>query len=188
MAKIIVEVSARHCHLTREHVDKLFGKDYKLKIMKMVSQPGQWASKEKIKIKGSKGELALRIVGPVRKKTQVELSATECYKLGIKPVLRVSGDLNGTPGATLIGPKGKIKLKQGVIVAQRHVHLSPKQAQNLKVKTGQKVSIKVKGPRGLIFDQVVVRSGEEHKKAFQIDTDEGNACGWIKGMRGELIS
>ncbi|HDQ22634.1 MAG TPA: phosphate propanoyltransferase [Candidatus Uhrbacteria bacterium] len=187
MSKIMVEVSARHCHLTKEHVEKLFGKGYQLKILKMVSQPGQWASKEEIKIKGPKGELKLRIVGPARSATQVELSVTECYRLGIKPVLRVSGDIKSTPGAFLIGPKGRIKINQGVIVAQRHVHLSPSELKSLKLKKGKLVSVKIKGPRGLVFNNVIVRSGEGHKKSFQIDTDEGNACGWAPGMKGDLI-
>ncbi len=187
MSQVPVEVSARHCHLTAKDINKLFGKGYKLKILKMVSQPGQWASKEEIKIKGPKGELALRIVGPVRSKTQVELSVTECYRLGIKPVLRVSGDHHGTPSAVLIGPKGRVTIKQGVMVAQRHVHLAPSEAKQLKVKPGQFVSVKVKGPRALTFSQVIIRSGEGHKKSFQIDTDEGNACGWTPGMKGELL-
>ena len=183
----MVEVSARHCHLTEQHIAKLFGKGYKLKILKMVSQPGQWASKEEIKIKGPKGELKLRIVGPARSKTQVELSVTECYRLGIKPVLRVSCDIKGTPGAVLIGPKGKIKINSGVIVAQRHVHLSPSEVKALKLRKGQIVKIKVSGKRALVFEKVIVRTGQGHKKSFQIDTDEGNACGWLPGMKGELI-
>ncbi len=187
MSKVPVEVSARHCHLSEKDIDKLFGKNYKLKVLKMVSQPGQWASREKIKIKGPKGELSLRIVGPARSKTQVELSTTECYRLGIKPVLRVSGNLKGTPGAVLIGPKGKIKINSGVIVAQRHVHLSPSEVKALKLRKSQIVKIKVSGKRALVFDKVIVRTGEGHKKSFQIDTDEGNACGWISGMKGELI-
>lgn len=187
MSKIQIEVSARHCHLTIKDIAKLFGKGYKLKVLKMVSQPGQWASKEKLKIKGSKGELGLRIVGPARSKTQVELSTTECYRLGIKPLLRVSGNLQGTPGCILIGPKGKIKITSGVIVAQRHVHLSPTEVKSLKLKKGQIVKMKISGPRGLVFDKVVVRTGQSHKKAFQIDTDEGNACGWKLGIKGELV-
>jgi len=187
MAKIMIEVSARHCHLTRQAIDKLFGKGYKLKILKMVSQPGQWASKEKLIIKGPKGELAVRVVGPERSKNQVELSTTECFRLGIKPVLKVSGDLKGTPGCLLIGPKGKLKINSGVIVAQRHVHLSPSEVKALKLRKGQIVKIKIAGKRGLVFDQVIVRTGEGHKKSFQIDTDEGNACGWMPGIKGELI-
>jgi len=187
MIKIPVEVSARHCHLNQRDLEKLFGKSYQLKILKMVSQPGQWASFEEIKIKGPKGELKLRIVGPARSQTQVELSVTECYRLGINPVLKVSGNLKGTPGAILAGPKGIIKIKQGVIVAQRHLHLAPNEAKSLKIKSGKLVSVKIKGPRGLIFDNVIVRSGAGHKKSFQIDTDEGNACGWQPGIKGELI-
>ncbi len=187
MSQVPVEVSARHCHLTVKDIDKLFGKGYNLKIFKMVSQPGQWASKEEIKIKGPKGELALRIVGPARSKTQVELAVTECYRLGIKPVLRVSGNLKGTPGAVLIGPKGRISIKQGVIVAQRHLHVSTAEAEKLKVKAGQLISIEIKGSRALTFSQVIVRAGTGNEKSFQIDTDEGNACGWQPGIKGELI-
>lgn len=187
MIKVPVEVSARHCHLSRQHIDKLFGKGYQLKELKKVSQPGQYASKEKIKIKGPKGELSLRIVAPERKQTQVELTATECYWTGIKPVLRISGDLKGSAGAVLIGPKGQIKINKGVIVAQRHLHLSSDELKKLKLRKGQNISIKVKSKRGLRFDNVVVRTGDEHKMAFQIDTDEGNGCGWKPGLRGELV-
>ena len=187
MSKIQVEVSARHCHLSPKDADILFGKNYKFKVMKKVSQPGQFATVEEVLIKGSKGEFKLRIVGPLRRDTQVELAGTDCYRLGIKPVLRVSGDIKGTPGAVLIGPKGKIMLKQGVIVAQRHLHVSPSEAKALKVKSGQLVSMRIKGPRSLIFNNVIVRSGLGHKKSFQIDTDEGNACGWGAGLTAELI-
>jgi len=187
MIKIPVEVSARHCHLSKKDLGKLFGKGYKPKVLKIISQPGQFAAKEEIKIQGPKGELKVRIVGPLRKETQIELAATDCYKLGLKPVLRVSGNIKGTPGAILIGPKGKIKIKQGVIVAQRHLHLAPNEAKSLKLKSGNLVSVKIKGSRGLIFDNVIVRSGAGHKKSFQLDTDEGNACGWMPGIKGELI-
>jgi putative phosphotransacetylase len=187
MAKIIVEVSARHCHLSQKDADTLFGENYKFKVMKMVSQPGQFATVEEVILKGPKNEFKLRIVGPIREASQVELAATDCYRLGIKPVIRVSGDIKGTPGAELVGPKGKVSLKQGVIVAQRHLHISPTEAKALKVKNGQLVAMKIKGPRGLIFNNVIVRSGPSHKKSFQIDTDEGNACGWVAGMTADLI-
>lgn len=187
MTRVPVEVSARHCHLNQKDIDRLFGSGYKLKILKMISQPGQYAAQEEIKIKGPKGELNLRIVGPARTKTQIELSVTECYRLGIKPVLRISGSVSGTPGAVLIGPKGQIEIKQGVIVTQRHIHLSVSEAKKWKLKNLQLVSVKIKGSRGLIFDQVVVRVASKHKKSFQIDTDEANACGWESGMQGEFI-
>jgi putative phosphotransacetylase len=188
MSKILVEVSARHCHLCQKDLAKLFGKGYKLKILKKISQPGQFAAKEEVKIIGSKGEMKLRIVGPIREKTQVELPVTDCYRfLGIEPVLRVSGDIKGTPGALLIGTKGKVELKEGVIVAQRHLHVSEKEAKDLGVKNGDLVSVKIGGVRSLTFDKVIVRAGEGHEKSFQIDTDEGNACGWRPGTVGELI-
>jgi putative phosphotransacetylase len=187
MPKIQVEVSARHCHLSQKDADILFGKNYKFKVMKMVSQPSQFATVEEVTLKGPKGEVKLRIVGPIREASQVELAATDCYRLGIKPVLKVSGEIKGTPGAELIGLKGKVTLKQGVIVAQRHLHVSPTEAKALKVKSGQLVSMKIKGSRGLIFNNVIVRSGPGHKKSFQIDTDEGNACGWEAGMTADLI-
>jgi len=187
MPKIQVEVSARHCHLSQKDADILFSKNYQFKVMKMVSQPGQFATVEELVVKGPKSEFKIRIVGPLRQDTQIELAATDCYRLGIKPVIKVSGDIKGTPGAILIGPKGKITLKQGVIVAQCHLHVSPSEAKALKVKTSQLVSMKIKGPRGLIFNNVIVRSGPGHKKSFQIDTDEGNACGWVAGMTADLI-
>jgi putative phosphotransacetylase len=189
MPKVIVEVSARHCHLCQKDLEKLFGKGYKLKVLKKISQPGQFSAKEEVKIVGSKGEMKLRIVGPIRDKSQVELPVTDCYRfLGIEPVLRVSGDIKGTPGALLVGPKGKVELKEGVIVAQRHLHVSDKQAKDLGIKNGDLVSVKIGGVRALTFDKVIVRAGNEHDKSFQIDTDEGNACGWRVGTIGELIA
>lgn len=187
MIKIPIEVSARHCHLSPQDLAKLFGRGYKLKVLKFLSQPGQFAAKEEIKIIGPKGESKVRIVGPERLNTQIELAATDCFKLGIRLVLRVSGNIKNTPGAILVGPKGKIKIKEGVIVAQRHLHLTPNEAKSLKLKRGDIVSINIKGLRGLIFSKVIIRSGIRHKKSFQIDTDEGNACGWAPGMTGELI-
>lgn len=187
MYKIPVEVSARHCHLNQEDIDKLFGKGYQLKVFKKISQPGQFAAREEVMMKGPKGELSLRIVAPARTMTQVELSMTECHRLGIKPVLRVSGEQQGTPGAVLIGPKGKIKINKGVLVSKRHLHLSPAELKSLKLKDKQKVSIMIRGERGLVFNNVIIRTGKEHKRAFQIDTDEANACGWFPGMKGELL-
>lgn len=187
MIKVPIEVSARHCHLCQADIDKLFGKGYQLKVFKKVSQPGQFASAEEIKIKGPKGLVSLRIVAPARSKTQVELAITDCYRLGLKPVLRVSGRLDKTTGAILVGPKGQIKLKEGVIVAQRHLHLSDNEARNLHLKNGQRISVQIKGPRALVFNNVVIRAGKTHKKALQIDTDEGNACGWQPGMKAEIL-
>ena len=187
MPKIIVEVSARHCHLSQKDADILFGKNYRFKAMKTLSQPGQYAAMEEVGVKGPKGESKVRVVGPLRKDSQVEMSVTDCYRLGVKPVLKVSGNIKGTPGAVLIGPKGKVTLKQGLIVAQRHLHVSSAEAMALKVKNGQLVKMKISGLRGLIFNNVAVRVDKNFKKSFQIDTDEGNACGWKPGMTADLI-
>jgi propanediol utilization protein len=187
MTKISVEVSARHCHLSQSDLEKLFGKGYKLKQFKKISQLGQFAAKEEIKILGPKGELKIRIVGPVRQQTQIELAITDCYKLGLKTVLRSSGLVKSTPGAILIASKKRIKIKNGVIVAMRHLHLAPAEAKSLKLKNGQLVSVRIAGPRGLIFNNVIIRVAKGYRKSFQIDTDEANACSWMPGMKGELI-
>ena len=187
MVQVPIEISARHCHLNAADLAQLFGAGYKLKSLKKVSQPGQYASAETLTIKGPKAELGLRIVAPLRAKTQIELAITDCLRLGIKPVLRVSGQVAKTPGALLIGPKGQVRLKQGVIVAVRHLHLSDKEANLLKLKNGQRIAVKIKGPRALTLENVVVRSGKKHKKALQLDTDEGNACAWHPGLKAEII-
>ncbi len=183
--KIKLEVSARHIHLSTEHLNKLFGKDYQLQPQHRISQPGQFAAREKVVIIGPKGRLDVRIIGPTRSETQIELSITDCLKLGIKPVLRLSGDLKNTPGCLILGPKGRISLKQGVIVAERHLHIAPEEAKLLKLKAGDIISLAVTGPRSLTFHQVVVRSrvGVD-KMSFMLDTDEANAAG-VKG--GEVV-
>jgi putative phosphotransacetylase len=129
----------------------------------------------------------VRIIGPERKSTQVEISITDCYKLKITPVIRISGDIKGTPGIVIQGPKGKIQIKEGVIVAKRHLHISDEQNKKLKLKHNQLVSIKVKGERGLIFENVVVRLGEGNELSFQLDTDEANSAGINGKSEGEII-
>ena len=183
---IPVEVSARHVHLTQKDLERLFGKDYKLKKLKELTLPGEFATKEKILIKNKKNKLELRIVGPVRKYTQVELSITDAIGLDIKPVIRVSGKILGTPGAVLIGPKGKIELKRGVIVAQRHIHCTKEEAKKLSLKNKQNVSVKIKGKRELIFKKVRVRISDKYKLCCHLDTDEGNSAGINKKVKGYL--
>lgn len=186
MKKVIAEISARHLHIARKDLYKLFGKDYQLINIKDLSQPGEFAAKEEVEVIG-KNKMKMRIVGPVRKKTQIELSLTDCRYLGVKPMIRVSGDLTATPGGlTLKGPKGKIVLKTGVIVAQRHLHLPMAQAKAWKLTTGQKVSAKVGGPRGLIFDNIVVRVGN-YATRIHIDTDEANAAGLLSCSKIDLL-
>ena len=189
MIKIPIEVSARHVHLSRKDLDKLFGKGYQLTKIKNLSQPEQFAAKETITIKGKRGEIKnVRILGPVRQKTQVEISKTDAINLKIEAPVRLSGNLKLSGGCILIGPKGKIKLKEGVIIAWRHLHIEPKLAKKYNLKNGQFVSIKVKNTkRSLTFHNVIVRVSPKFRLAFQIDTDEANAAGIDKFGEGELI-
>jgi putative phosphotransacetylase len=179
MIKIPIEVSARHIHLTQADLETLFGKGYELTAEKALSQTGQFAAREILTIKTEKGEFnKVRIVGPVRNYSQVEISKTDALKLGLNPPLRVSGGAEGSPGITIIEPEGqKIELKEGVIIAQRHVHASPEDAAQYGLKNGQIFSVKIAGERGLTFDNVAVRIDPTYVWAMHIDTDEGNAVG-----------
>lgn len=186
--KVLIEVSARHVHLSRQHADALFGKGYELKAAKGISQPGQFAAKESVTVVGPKGQLTCRVVGPERSETQVELAVTECKKLGLPVAMRVSGNLKGTAGGMLLGPKGQVTLKQGVIVAQRHLHVSPKEAKALGVTHGDVISVKTFGTRPVTFHGVAVRSREgTDKLSFMLDTDEANAAGLRGGEKGEIV-
>ncbi len=169
-------------------MEKLFGKNYQLQSERKISQPGQFAAKEKVIIKTEKAELSLRVIGPTRHQTQVELAITDCVKLGIKPAIRLSGDLSGTPGCILTGPQGELLLKQGVIVAQRHLHISPEEAKQYNLKNNQIISIKIPGNRAVTFHEVVVRSHPGvDELSFMLDTDEANAAGLRAGERGEIV-
>ena len=177
MVKIPIEVSARHCHLSRTDLDKLYGKGYALKLMKELSQKGQFAAQETVVLETKDGRIDnLRILGPVRPATQVELSMTDARKVKLNPPIRVSGGIKGSAGAILIGPKGKVELKEGVIIAQRHIHANPGQAKKLGLKMGQLVSVKTSGPRSLTFHDVIIRVEDHFDLSFQVDTDEGNAA------------
>ncbi|MDO4378265.1 MAG: phosphate propanoyltransferase [Erysipelotrichia bacterium] len=176
--KILVETSARHIHLTQEAVEKLFGEGYQLTVKKMLSQPGQFASNEKVTVSGPKGELKLSVLGPVRKANQVELSLTDARTIGVKALVRESGDIEGTEGCTVSGPCGQITLDKGVIAAKRHIHFSTADAEKYGVENGQIVSVKVDtNGRSLIFGDVVCRVSEKFSLAMHIDTDESNAAG-----------
>ena len=177
----LVETSARHVHVTQEHLEKLFGEGYQLTIRKMLSQPGQFASNEKVKVVGPKGELNCSILGPVRKQTQIEVSLTEARQLGIKAPVRESGDIAGSAGCKLVGPAGEVEVEEGVIAAMRHVHMTVADADHFEVKNGQIVSVKVfngvDDTRSLVFDNTVVRVSDSYALAMHIDTDESNAAG-----------
>ena len=187
MKKVIAEISARHIHISRAHLDKLFGKGYQLKAIKDLSQPGEFAAQEEVEIIGPKNKIAIRIVGPVRKQTQIELAVTDARVLGINPVFRVSGDLkNSSGGVMLKGPKGLVKLTNGLIVPLRHLHISESDAKKWKLKTGQKVKARVGGPRGLVFDNIIVRVGN-YATRIHLDTDEANAAGLLSCSKIDLL-
>lgn len=175
MKTVVVEVSARHIHLSQKDLVKLFGKGFQLSKLQDISQPGEFAAKETLVVKGARDYFPkVRIVGPVRKKTQVELSMTDCYFLGIKAVLQLSGQVRKASQVTLQGPHGRVIAQ--AIVAQRHLHISREQAKAWKYKTGQKIAIIVKGERAAILDNIIVRVGD-YKTHVHLDTDEANAVG-----------
>ncbi len=187
MAKILVETSARHIHLTQEDVYRLFGEGHELTKKKDLSQPGQFSCEERVTVVGPKRELAnVSILGPVRKASQVELSATDARSIGISAPVRESGDLAGSAGCKLIGPAGEIDLAEGVIVAKRHIHMTPEDARSFGVRDKEIVKVKIDGTgRALIFDDVVVRVSASYSTAMHIDTDEANACGGATS--GEIV-
>lgn len=180
--------SARHVHMSKEDIEKLFGAGYELTQFKPLSQPGQFASNEKVTIKGPKGELKnVRILGPARGDTQIEVSVTDSFKLGVKPVVKMSGDIKETPGIVLIGPKGQIELNQGVIISARHLHINEEQAAQYKLKNGDVISVKKEGLRETVFGNVLVRCGSAHSLEVHLDTDEANAALLKNGDLLEVI-
>lgn len=173
-----VGISNRHIHLSQADLDQLFGAGYQLTPMKELSQPGQFACKETVTICGPKGAIEkVRVLGPVRKETQIEIVAGDCFKLGVKAPAKLSGDLAGTPGITVVGPKGSVQTAQGLIVAQRHIHMAPADAQAYGVQDGQIVKIRVSGLRGGIYDNVAIRVTTSSKLECHLDTEEANAMG-----------
>ncbi|MGB5116559.1 MAG: phosphate propanoyltransferase [Providencia rettgeri] len=175
---IPVGISNRHVHLSQQDVEALFGQGYQLTPFKDLKQPGQFAAKECVMVVGPKGSIRkVRVLGPVRPKTQLEVSKADCFALGIKAPVRESGDLTGSGNALLIGPAGHVNLESQVICAQRHIHMSVMDARSLNVVNGQKVNIRTEGERSLVFDEVIVRVDERFSLEFHIDTDEANAAG-----------
>ena len=186
--KIPIEVSARHIHLSLKDLKILFGKNYKLTKKRNLTQPGQFSAQETVTIRFKNKEISkLRIVGPTRSQTQVELSLTDAFNLGIKIPIRKSGNLKGSPGILLIGPFGKLNIKEGVICPWRHIHISPKEANRLKIKEDDFVSVKTGGIRSAVLHKVQVRVSKNYKLCFHLDTDEGNASGIFKKGAGILL-
>ncbi len=187
--KILVETSARHIHLTREAVEVLYGAGAELTVKKMLSQPGQFATgNEKITLVGPKGSLAVSVLGPTRPANQVELSFSDARALGLAGVpVRESGDVANTPGVKLVGPCGELTIDSGVIIAKRHIHMRPEEAEALGVTNGQVVKVRINSARSLIFDDVVCRVSDKFALAMHIDTDECNAACAFGEIYGEIV-
>lgn len=189
MSQVLVETSARHVHVTEETLETLFGKGAKLTKKKDLSQPGQFASEERVTVVGPKKSLAnVSILGPCRSADQVELSATDARSIGLPIMIRESGDIAGTPGCKLVGPCGEVEIKEGVIVAKRHIHLVPETAEKLGVKNKDIVWVKLETPeRKAVLGDVVIRVSEKFADAMHIDTDESNAIGATPNLYGEIL-
>lgn len=188
--QVVVEISARHIHLSQKDLETLFGEGYELTVKKMLSQPGQFASNERITVVGPKRELAnVSILGPVRKDTQVEISLTDARSIGVNAPVRESGDIAGSGACKLIGPKGEIEISEGVIAAKRHIHATPEDAEKLGLKDKQIVSVEIptSNGRNLTFGDVVVRVSSSYAFAMHIDTDESNAAGMAPNTMGTII-
>jgi putative phosphotransacetylase len=186
--EVPIAVSNRHIHLSKEHVERLFGRNYQLNKWKDLSQPGQFASKETVTLIGPKGKLEkVRVLGPARGDTQIEISLFDGYTLGITPPIRDSGDIDGTPSVNIQGPRGQLKVDQGLICAARHIHMNPDDATRFQVTNGQRVQVKVTGQRGVIFDYVLIRVSPKYKLEMHIDVDEANAAQIKNGQLGVLI-
>jgi acetate kinase len=180
-----IEVSAHHIHLSGEHVEALFGPGHQLTWHANLSQPGQFACKEQLAIIGPKGRIErVRVLGPARKATQVEISMTEQFKLGIHPPIRESGDIEGSPGCTLEGPAGTVELDRGVICAMRHIHMTPADALRYGLRDKATVRVRVKGDREMVFGDVRIRVDPNFSLAMHIDTDEANAANLGKDAQG----
>lgn len=186
--KVPVGISNRHLHVTQEDLEILFGKGYELTQKKPLSQPGQFASEETVTLIGPKSIIKnVRILGPVRPQTQVEISRTDSFTLGITPPVRDSGSISATPGIIIEGPKGRVELKEGVIIAQRHLHLHTDEAKELNLNDKDIIAVEFEGERGVIFKNVLVRVSPKFAKDLHLDLDEANAASLSNGDLGTII-
>ncbi len=183
-----IGVSNRHIHLDRKDMDILFGQGSELTFKKELGQPGQYACEETVTLRGPKGELSrVRVLGPLRSESQVEMSVTDGFALGVRPPIRESGKLEGTPGVTIVGPKGTIEKDTGAIAALRHIHLTPENARRMGVRDKQMVKVEIGGLRGGVFHNVLIRVSEQFAPEMHIDVDEANAFGVKNGDRAYII-
>ena len=187
--EFLVEISARHVHVTKETLEVLFGKGYELTVKKELSQPGQFASNERVTVVGPKKELAgVSILGPCRSADQIELSATDARSVGIAAPIRESGDVKGSGACKLVGPAGEVELKEGVIVAKRHIHMTPEDAEKFGVKDAQIVKVAINtAERSLVFGDTVVRVSPKYALAMHVDTDEANAAAIPGSCMGTIV-
>jgi putative phosphotransacetylase len=186
--KVPIGLSNKHIHLSQTDLEVLFGKGYSLTLKKDLSQPGQFASEEKVDVVGPKGTIkGIRVLGPVRPETQVELSIGDGFSLGIPAPIRNSGDTKDSPGVKLVGPAGEVELKKGAIVAARHIHMSPEEGKAYNLKDQDIVCVKLDGPRGLTFDNVIVRVDPNFKLEMHIDVEEGNSAGAKNGQVATIL-
>ncbi|MFZ5592226.1 MAG: phosphate propanoyltransferase [Bacillota bacterium] len=185
---IPLAVSNRHVHLAEKELYTLFGPGYQLHKERDLSQPGQYACKETVTLVGPKGVIEkVRVLGPLRPRTQVEISISDCFKLGVRAPLRDSGDLAGSAPITLVGPAGAVTIPEGCIIAARHIHMSPADAHRFGLKDKDKVFVRAKGPRALIFAEVLVRVHDAFRLEMHVDMDEANAVGLKNGDRVEIV-
>lgn len=183
-----IALSNRHLHLSEVDIEKLFGKGHVLCEIKSLSQPGQFACNEKVDLVGPRGTISgVRVLGPARSKTQIEVSLADARKLGVNAPIKESGDVDGTPGVKIVGPAGEVQLENGVIIAARHIHFSDKDAEEFGVKDGETVKVRVGGERGLIFENVTARVSPKYSLEMHVDLEEGNAAGASNGDMVELI-
>lgn len=186
--KVPVEVSARHCHLSKEDLENIFGKDYQLKKVKQLNQPSDFAAEEVLDIQvGDKKISNVRIVGPTREATQVEISKTDAIYLGVNPPVLLSGDLSDSCGIKLIGPNGQVDLEKGLVIALHHIHCTKDEAEKLGLKDKDSVAVKIDSERPITFYDVLVRVRDDYKLCMHIDTDEGNAAGINKIGEGTIL-
>lgn len=186
--QITVGLSNKHIHLSKDDLTSLYGEGYELRKLKDLSQPGQYAAEEVLDIVGPKGKIEkIRVLGPTRSMTQIELSAADARSIGIVAPIRDSGDIEGSPGCKIIGPKGEIEIEKGVIIAQRHIHMTPENANFYNVVDKELVNVETSGKRGLIFKNVLIRVSPSYALEMHIDIEEGNAAGLKNGDVVNLI-
>ena len=186
--EVPVGISNRHIHLCREDLDALFGPGYELTVYRELSQPGEYAARETVTIVGPRGVLeGVRVLGPVRSHSQVEVSMTDGFHLGLKPPVRESGDLEGTPGIAVVGPAGALNMPRGVILAARHIHMEAGRAASLHLQDDQRVQVLVPGMRELILNNVIVRVRTDFRLELHLDTDEANAALLANGMKVKIL-